>query len=49
MKNQNHPKKGSVIMVQPIRETKDIENIKKLLSGNTRDSLLFCLSINNGL
>jgi len=49
MNNPNHPKKGSVIVVQPIREIKDIENIKKLLSGNTRDGLLFCFGINNGL
>lgn len=49
MKNPNHPKKGDRITVEPIRETKDIENIKKLLSNNTRDLLLFCLGINNGL
>ncbi|MEI8225980.1 MAG: tyrosine-type recombinase/integrase [Bacteroidota bacterium] len=49
MKNPNHPKKGDRIMVEPIRETKDIESIKKLLSNDTRDLLLFCLGINNGL
>jgi integrase len=47
--NPNHPKKGDRITVEPIRETKDIESIKKLLSNNTRDYLLFSLSTNNGL
>jgi integrase len=49
MKNPNHPKKGSRIVVDPIRDIKDIESIKKLLSGNTRDLLLFTMGINNGL
>ena len=49
MNNPNHPKKGDRISVEPIREIKDIESIKKLISGNTRDLLLFTLSINNGL
>lgn len=49
MNNPNHPKKGDRIMVEPIRDTKDIENIKKLLSNNKRDLLLFTLGINNGL
>lgn len=47
--NPNHPKKNSRITVQPIREIKDIESIKKLLSKNTRDLLLFTLGVNNGL
>jgi integrase len=49
MSNTNHPQKGSRIAVQPIRDIKDIESIKKLLSGNTRDLLLFTMGINNGL
>jgi integrase len=49
MKNPNHPKEGDRITVEPIRDTKDIESIKKLLSNDTRDLLLFCLGINNGL
>jgi integrase len=49
MSNPNHPQKGSRITVQPIRDIKDIESIKKLLSGNTRDLLLFTMGINNGL
>lgn len=47
--NPNHPKKGDRIKVEPIRNIKDIENIKKLISNNPRDLLLFCLGINNGL
>ncbi len=47
--NPNHPQKGDKIKVQPIRSTKDIENIRKLLSNNTRDLLMFCLGINNGV
>ena len=47
--NPNHPKKHSQITVQPIRDIKDIDNIKKLLSTNTRDLLLFTMGINNGL
>ena len=49
MNNTNHPKVGQNITVQPIREMKDIEAIKKLISGNVRDSLLFTMGINNGL
>ena len=49
MKNQNHPKKGDKITVEPIRDIKDIESIKKLLSDNTRNLLLFTLGVNNGL
>lgn len=49
MRNPNHPKKNSKITTEPIRELKDIESIKRLLSNNTRDLLLFTLGINNGL
>lgn len=49
MRNPNHPKKGSNIKVQPIRDIKDIASIKRLLSKNTRDLLLFTIGINNGL
>ncbi|MCP3876533.1 MAG: tyrosine-type recombinase/integrase, partial [Desulfobacteraceae bacterium] len=47
--NFNHPKKGSRIEVEPIRREKDIKAIKKLLSDNPRDLLLFTLGINNGI
>ncbi len=49
MNNQNHPEKGSRITVDPIRNEKDIQRIKKMLRSNTRDLLLFTLGINNGL
>lgn len=49
LRNQNHPLKGSHTRVEPIREEKDIQSIRKLLSGNRRDNLLFLLGINNGL
>lgn len=35
--------------VEPIREKKKIEDIKKLLSGSPRDYALFVCGINNGL
>ena len=47
--NQNHPKKGSTITVEPIRQLKDINRIKKQLKDKPRDLLLFSLGINNGL
>ena len=49
MKNPNHPKLGDNITVEPIRDLKDIESIKKILSSRTRDLLLFTMGINNGL
>ena len=49
MIKNNHTPKGSSCLVEPIRNPKDIENLKKHISNNTRDLLLFCLSINNGL
>ncbi|EFI32768.1 integrase family protein [Desulfonatronospira thiodismutans ASO3-1] len=49
MANTNHPQKGSNITVEPIRSLEDIKSIKKLLSGNPRDHLLFTMGINNGL
>ncbi len=44
--NQNHPKKGSIIKVEPIREKKSIKNIKKILSDNPRDLCFFTVGIN---
>lgn len=46
--NQNHPKKGSIITVEPISEA-GVANIKRLLANRPRDLLLFILGINNGL
>ena len=49
VKNPNHPSKGDRIRVDPIRHIEDIQSIKKLLSNNPRDLLLFTMGINNGL
>jgi integrase len=46
---RNHPKLGSRITVEPIRELKDIDTIKKILNDKPRDLLLFTMGINNGL
>jgi integrase len=48
-RNQNRPKKGSQIKVDPIRKRKDIESIKKLISDNARDFALFTIGINTNL
>ena len=48
-KNTNHPKKGSTIKVEPIKNPKDIETIKKLLYNNPRNYTLFVLGINTNL
>ena len=47
--NKNHPKKGSRIKVEPIRDVKDIRATKKLLDGNPMYSALFTLGINTNL
>lgn len=48
-KNPNHPEKGRIIKVEPIRRKKDIDTIKKLLSDNPRNYCLFVLGINTNL
>jgi len=48
-RNLNHPKKGSSIKVEPIREMKHIREIKKLLKDKPRDLCLFTLGINTNL
>jgi len=47
--NKNHPRKGSRIKVEPIRDVKDIRAIKKLLDGNPMYSALLTLGINTNL
>ena len=47
--NPNRPKKGDRITVDPIRDTKSVKAIAKLLHDRPRDHLLFILGINNGL
>lgn len=49
MGNSNQPKKGDIIKVEPIKELKDIKNIKKLLSTSPRDLAIFTLGINTNL
>jgi integrase len=48
-RNQNRPKKGDQIKVDPIKKRKDIESIKKLLADDPRDSALFTIGINTNL
>lgn len=49
MPNTNHPRKGDIIAVDPIREVKHIRAIKKLLAGKPRDLALFVVGINTNL
>lgn len=46
--NPNHPRKGSSIKVDPIRDMRHIEDIKRNLldNGNMRDYCLFTLGLN---
>jgi integrase len=48
-RNQNRPKKGSQIKVDPIKKRKDIDSIKKLLGDDPRNSALFTIGINTNL
>jgi integrase len=48
-RNENRPKKGSRITVDPIRKVKDIQAIAKLLQDSPRNHLLFVMGTNNGL
>lgn len=47
--NGNHPKKGDVIKVEPIKDLKDIRLIKKMLADRPRDLALFVVGINTNL
>ena len=49
IRNPNHPKKGSVIRVDPIRNMKDIKSIRKLLADQPRNLDLFILGTNTNL
>lgn len=44
--NPNHPKPGSIIRVEPIRDVRAIGRIKKLLADHPRNHALFVLGIN---
>lgn len=45
-KNPNHPKKGSSIKADPIRDPVAIARIKAMLRYNLRDHLLFVMGVN---
>ena len=47
--NYNRPEKGSSIKVDPIKATKHIQTIKKLLSDRPLDFALFTVGINTNL
>lgn len=47
--NKNHPKKGSKIRVDPIKDKKAIKNIKAILKDSPLNYALFVFGINTGL
>ncbi len=47
--NPHHPKKGSQIKVEPIKDIKDIKTIKKMISNNPLHYCIFILGINTNL
>jgi integrase len=47
--NYNHPKMGSTTKVDPIKEKKHIQTIKKLLADRPLDFALFTIGINTNL
>lgn len=49
IQKRNHPKPGSQIKVDPIRDLKAIKNIKRLLSDNPMNLALFTIGINTNL
>lgn len=49
MNNPNHPCRGSIIRVEGLRDLRDVNNIKRLLSSKPRDLCIFTLGVNWGL
>ncbi len=47
--SRNHPQLGSSIRVEPIRKTRDVALIKKLLADRPRDLCIFVSGINTNL
>jgi len=45
----NHPRKGSIIKVEPIRTQAAIDAIKELIAGKPRDLAIFVTGINTNL
>lgn len=48
-RQNNHPRKGDRIAVEPIRSVKAIKSIAQFLKDRPRDHLLFVMGVNNGL
>jgi hypothetical protein len=48
-RNPNHPPKGITIKVEPIRKTRDIKAIKRMLAAKPRNLCLFTQGINTNL
>jgi len=49
MRTKNNPKPGDVITVEPIKNIRDLQTIKRMLSDNPRDYALFVVGINTAL
>lgn len=49
IQKRNHPKKGDIIKVEPIRQKKDLKNIKKLLADKPLELTYFTIGINTNL
>lgn len=47
--NYNHPKKGSIIRVEPITSIEDIQRIKNYLADSPRNLAIFIVGINTNL
>lgn len=47
--NPNHPVKGASVKVDPIRDRKNINAIKKILASKPRDLAIFLIGINTNL
>lgn len=49
MLNKNHPPRGSIIRVEPIRSLQAIASIEALLEAEKRNRAIFCLGTNTNL
>lgn len=49
MPNRNHPPKGSIIRVEPIRSPQAVAAIEVLLERQSRNRAIFCLGTNTNL
>lgn len=46
---ENHPKKGSVIVVEPLRSLEDVAKVKAVLKADARNLALLTLGVNTNL